>query len=431
MRRIVLLAATALVVLSGCGGSTATPWLQAGSPSPSATGAVPTTTAIPSSPRPSPAPTRSLGPSGSGRPGCQGVPTVASIRCVEIRDADGAYLLANAVAARGRTIVAVGVRRPHQEQSSPYAVIWVSHDLGRTWASIRDVPGFDPNSLLFAVAAGGPGWVAAGWAGDHWTGTAAVWTSPDGDSWSRVTDLPSSMERVYVHAIAGDGHKLVMVGETGAPDTPGGGSAIVWSSTDGLHWTTAMTDRPAFTSSMLAVAYGAHGFVAVGEERPGVIKGEPLHKPAAWISADGSHWTRRDPPAPAVDVSDVGVSMSAVVSFGDGYAAMGAPIVEGPLLVHWVSRDGTGWTMSEATDQRMTWFRSLTPVAGGLVAVGAGLEVSRDGLNWALVPAPSGVPTALLWCAAQTDAGFVAVGWLIPDALEVWTGTASIVDLAS
>jgi hypothetical protein len=427
MRRIVLLAAAALVVLSGCGGSTATPWFQAGSPLPSAMAAVPTTSAIPSSPSPSPAPAASVAASGSHRPGCQGVPTVASIRCVEIHEADGADPLARAVAARGRTIVAVG--RVYRDQHI-YAAIWVSHDLGETWTSVRKVAGFDLGSDLFAVAAGGPGWVAAGWTGGT-TGTAAIWTSPDGDSWSRVNDLPSSMKPAYLHAIAGDGQRLVMVGETDAL-SPSSGSAIVWTSTDGLHWTTAMTDRPDGASSMLAVTHGRHGFVAVGGELTYNFKeDEPPRKPAAWISVDGKPWTRTDPPAPAADLLSAVVSMNAVVPFGDGYAAMGEPLYHPGPLVHWVSRDGSGWTMSEATDEAMTPFFSLTSVSGGLVGVGAGLEVSRDGLNWALVPAPSGVPTALLWCAAQTDAGFVAVGWLIPDALEVWTGTASIVDLAS
>ena len=116
------------------------------------------------------------------------------------------------------------------------AAVWVSPD-GATWTRIphdEAIFGGAGSQVMWAVAAGGPGFVAVGSDDSGGDQDAAVWTSSDGASWTRVTHDeialggPSWQE---MYAVVWTGRGLIAVG---ASDVAGGADAAVWASPDGL-----------------------------------------------------------------------------------------------------------------------------------------------------------------------------------------------------
>jgi hypothetical protein len=107
-------------------------------------------------------------------------------------------------------------------------------------------------SYLYSVAGSGSLLVAVGLVvGDQYPGLGVSLASPDGDAWSCAqTELPPDQFRF--RAVAWTGDRFVAAGL-------GGG---VGTSTDGLTWTREAS--PA-TPTLLAVAAGPRGLVAVGE----------------------------------------------------------------------------------------------------------------------------------------------------------------------
>jgi len=146
-----------------------------------------------------------------------------------------ADLVMRAVAAGPMGLVAVGHRDPWEAENpveETDAAVWVSSD-GLSWVLVSEDSstfGGPSDQEMVAVTAGGPGLVAVG--SDHagGDGNAAVWTSPDGTTWSRVADDAvfggSGDQQMAGVAAAAPG--LVAVGLDG----PGGSDAdaAVWLS---------------------------------------------------------------------------------------------------------------------------------------------------------------------------------------------------------
>jgi hypothetical protein len=108
---------------------------------------------------------------------------------------------------------------------------------------------------------------------------------------------------------------------------------------------------------MEAVAWGEEGFVAVGASPEG---------PASWYSSDGDSWTRGD-------TSDLvaGLSLTDVVSFEGGYAALG--IADGRTTIC-ESPDGRGWTCSQPSALDGPG-RAIASHDGELVVVGGRTDI--------------------------------------------------------
>lgn len=198
----------------------------------------------------------------------------------------------NDIAYDGTSLVAVGDEYHQAELFALYgwsdgdpaevdtdvdAAVWRSDD-GVSWIRVGnegDVFGGDTvRHNMNAVVAGGPGFVAVGIEGFDYTGfaywtpdgtgnqateleevtdnAAAVWTSPDGETWTRVDGAPSlshSGGEVAGWAVMVDivdtGSGLVAVGRDSWDPTPSLGwrqSAAAWRSVDGLSW--RRTDEP-------------------------------------------------------------------------------------------------------------------------------------------------------------------------------------------
>ena len=105
---------------------------------------------------------------------------------------------------------------------------------------------------------------------------AAVWTSADGVTWSRVPHDESVFGEGVV-AVMSDvtvgGPGLVAVGV----DTAGSGGSGVWTSVDGLTWSRIPRDEETIRG-LQSVTAGGPGLVAVGN--------------GVWVSANGTVWSR-------------------------------------------------------------------------------------------------------------------------------------------
>jgi hypothetical protein len=203
------------------------------------------------------------------------------------------------------------------------AAVWRSVD-GVSWSRVHDEDetfgGDTVRQTMNAVTAGGPGFVAVGQEGfdflgfDEWTPTsgnntdgrdhvadnvAAVWTSPDGETWTRVANEPS-----LAHS---------------------GGEVTGWA-------------------TMSDIAPHAQGLVAVGRDL-WVVEGYPYPAGvnAVWLSADGLSWRRA---VGAVDMDDNQPDMAAITVIGDGTLVAGGGMFSYSTAGTWISQNsGNTWVM--------------------------------------------------------------------------------------
>jgi hypothetical protein len=162
------------------------------------------------------------------------------------------------------------------------AVVWTSVD-GLTWSRVphdEAVFGGVRNQGMLDVTVGGPGLVAVGSDGGNWWNPvgdmdAAVWTSVDGLTWSRVPHDEDAFggDRPAMLSVTAGGPGLVAVGK----------GAAVWTSVNGFTWSRVIHDqRVGMTGYMVDVTVGGPGLVAVGS---GVTQA------AVWTSVDGLTWS--------------------------------------------------------------------------------------------------------------------------------------------
>ncbi len=256
------------------------------------------------------------------------------------------------------------------------AAVWTSAD-GASWTRIPHddaVFGGKYTQQINSVTAGGPGLVAVGFDRSGGDGDGAVWTSVDGVTWSRVPHDEAVLGGFGIQnmgKVTAGGPGLVAVGWDGSVV---GAEAAVWTSVDGVTWSRVPHDEAVFggpTSFMNDVTVGGPGLVAVGGE------GRRLEEDAVvWTSVDGLIWSR----VPHDDVvfgGDRTQVMESVVAVETGLWAVGW---EGPgggeRAVVWASVDGVAWSRlphDEAVfgGAPLQSMMSVTVVGSDLVAVGA------------------------------------------------------------
>src|SRR4051794_12384906 len=188
------------------------------------------------------------------------------------------------------------------------ALAWTSGD-GLHWNPVaKQRPLL--RSGMNGVAAGGPGFVAAGTAG----GRAVLWTSTDGEAWSRVPDAPmfrprrgaSDASMTGVGVASGGGVVVVMGSAFGVG--PGGEPAVVaWWSHDARTWMPARVDRGA-GAQVFSVASTPRGLLATRPSPQASCLG------GIWSSSDGASWSCE-------------ASAPAFTGFGP-YAAAASPSIE-------------------------------------------------------------------------------------------------------
>jgi hypothetical protein len=168
------------------------------------------------------------------------------------------------------------------------AAFWRSGD-GTSWTPVPDDPGF-ADGRVAALAATDAGYVAVGASGSPGSDQlgAVSWTSPDGISWRRAPAQPALADAAML-SVAVTPVAIVAVGTTASGD-----DAAAWTSSDGLTWTRA-PDAPSFASNstysphaqMSDVVATSDGLLAVGWNSSAANGSAVI-----WTSPDGVTWTR-------------------------------------------------------------------------------------------------------------------------------------------
>ena len=318
----------------------------------------------------------------------------------------------SSVTVGGPGLVAVG-------SAGSDAAVWISAD-GVTWSRVphdeATFGGEGGRTWMSDVIAGGPGLVAVGISGfDRCCGLAridsVVWTSVDGLTWSRVPHDEAVFGGALMSSVTAGGPGLVAVGvvDSGGDPDELDGDAAVWTSVDGVTWSRVPHDEAVFggadNQQMLDVTVGGPGLVAVGVDGQNVWDYSLGQVAAVWTSVDGVTWSRVSHDDAVFGEKDgsedwAGQVMFGVTSGGPGLVAVGADI--SPLsgvwtwgVAVWTSVDGVTWSRSpydgeplgldELTGWRGVFMRSVTDGGPGLVAVGSDVQDDEDSLVWTSV----------------------------------------------
>ena len=179
------------------------------------------------------------------------------------------------------------------EGESTIATLVTTTD-GQNWTIAPDESAalFD-NSGIADVIEGGDGLLAFGASpGGEAVPTAAVFTSPDGLSWTRVTPRNADYHNKVMTAVMAIDDYFVAVGgdffETGL--------MTAWTSPDGITWTRSphpdeTTDPSVAFMTAEAVTSASDRIWAAGQDYD-ARRGSGL--PALWVSDNGKQWARTD-----------------------------------------------------------------------------------------------------------------------------------------
>jgi hypothetical protein len=334
------------------------------------------------------------------------------------------------VTVGGPGLVAVGFDDPGGNDLD--AAVWTSPD-GVTWSRVphdETVFGGDRKQIMFSVTAGGPGLVAVGYDGSIGLAVAAVWTSVDGFTWSRVPHDEAVFGDILqeMFSVTAGGPGLVAVGEDGSDGE--GRDMAVWTSVDGVTWSRVPHDETVFGGEyweeVQSVTAGGPGLVAVGYDGPS--NGTWA---AVWTSPDGVTWSRVPHDSTVFGVYD-NLRMNSVTAGGPGLVAVGSD-ESGDYsdAAVWTSVDGVTWSRVP-DDQTIlggdSGMSSVVATDTGLVAVGsddgdAAVWTSPNGLAWTQVPNDETIfGSSAMHSVVVGGPGLVAVGADGSDA-AVWYWT--------
>jgi hypothetical protein len=249
-----------------------------------------------------------------------------------------------------------------------------------------------------------------------------LWVSDNGIGWTRLQS-PS-----WDAAMVGRGVWRLIAGPEGIVILSDlRGDSIVLHSLDGSAWT--RTTLPATERAVAkdAMAY-AGGFVIVGRDgQPDhVDEGQPpgVGRPAAWISANGVHWSKA-----TVEGKEVaGAVLSRVVAVRAGFVAIGINSTADYYdlkMTSWTSEDGRTWSI--VSDAQLPFATTSYPVyaADGDRAIvlgrapegsGPAAWMTSDGVVWARLAfanSPAQVECGQDSCLRLEQA------WLVPDGVIV------------
>jgi hypothetical protein len=357
------------------------------------------------------------------------------------------------VVAGGPGLVAVGHdglwdENPRDWYPDPSAAVWTSED-GIVWSRVPHDEEIFGGAVMNDVTLGGPGLVAVGSSPSGSDSDAAVWTSVDGLTWSRVHDDDFSASSISERT--GKAMQSVVVGGPGlvAVGNEGGAAAAVWTSVDGLTWTRVPHDREIFGSptalgfGMTSVTAGGPGLVAVG-----IWPEAPRISAKVWTSVDGLTWTRVPDDEAGFDGGQNPVSVTAggpgLVAVGGDDSYAGAGVFTSVDGFHWVQVPddeaifSATYGSDSAPDSRVYQpppegaglaMNDVIAVGDGLVAVGgptynyrgprdgdlgAAVWTSPDGITWSRVPHDTavfgGTGENSIWSVTTAGSNLVAVG---------------------
>jgi len=333
------------------------------------------------------------------------------------------HQLISAVGFGGPGIIAVGV-----DSSGPDAdaAVWVSAD-GETWSRVESPAlGGAHAQGLEDLAIGPVGIVAVGWDSSAGDIDASAWFSTDGIVWEKVGGAAFIHEgHEEVHTVLATDTGFVAAGFAVVGREA---DAAVWTSPNGRTWT--RLDDPALggggTQRISSLMAGPDGIVAGGTNFLPDEFGLYNLDARVWVSADGSSWE-------AIDDATFGGPgwqyITSIVAGPNGLVAaggdiLGAPGVDNDAAV-WTSTDGTTWARVEDPafgGERAQHISALGVGDGELVAVGydtgpGGNRIpavwrSADGSAWVRIADSVLAEPGHRWMSGVAIAGIavVAVG---------------------
>ena len=249
-------------------------------------------------------------------------------------------------------------------------------------------------------------------------------SAPDaGGSPAAFAGYPGQHGTVMVNSIAAAGGIRLAVG---AAD----GHPAIWRRAADGSWTlisassSAVSQRPG-TDSLLSVAHGPAGWIAVG-----AADSQGSQQPVVLTSADGATWQAVNSTA----FTAPGISVMGVTAGRSGYVVVGKQVSNGrTFAAMWWSGDLRNWTggSNGGLDGRLesSAVYAVGATATGFVAAGTHggchtIWTSADGKNWSVydVPKPPGATDALLQQVAVNGTRVVTAGYVVDK-----TGDAPVV----
>jgi hypothetical protein len=244
------------------------------------------------------------------------------------------------IAAYGNTMVTTGWQ---ETDGAVRQQFFVSADVGRTWQLAPvTLPGGGQPPLGYQAEriAGGPrGWMAEG---DN-----AIWTSPDGQTWTLASTrgITPQQSGDSIDVVTGTPGGFLAAGyaQAGA-----GRQAVIWTSRDGVTWqrlTAAQLGLQEAGGTPQNIDFAtSHGTATVIADRNGGV----------WLSTDsGAHWTLETVPVDhgaQNSVSGVSFDQSGLVLVRPGTAANGTNDA-----VAYFSADGRTWQYAGTIDAAGGW----------------------------------------------------------------------------
>ena len=195
------------------------------------------------------------------------------------------------------------------------AAVWVAGGPGRPFSLVPDAPALDPPSpgqaagaqastgqsgaVMDTVAAGALGVFAAGTV----DGSATVWYSTDGQHWSVLSGADSTIDHdpgAVVNDLLITANGVFAAGSSVNSDRL---SAALWYSSDGIHWTTVRSAVSTFFGNGDHVITSLVDIAETGNPVPGTpgptgllavggVRIGASWQPASWISPNGFSWSQ-------------------------------------------------------------------------------------------------------------------------------------------
>lgn len=337
-----------------------------------------------------------LGGSACGRVGEPDRPVALRWRQVELPAGAGRILLGDLLGCAGRWY-ALGGRQATDGATQPAA--WSSVD-GLNWTEVpvRPVSPYGAEAVFRSAACsagGGLAAVAAVAGGVHANPRTGTWHLTPGGALVEVSatfELYGGNRAVSVVRVGGttSGGGFVIAGDR--VDANGLAGAAVWTSPDGVTFS-LVDDDPALmstpdaqTSAAAAVGVAGGWLLAGSVQRHGAPAA--ARDPLAWWSPDGARWQREELPAVAAEDE----AASRVVAWSGGVLAVG---VRGTGFGAWLREPappagptGPGW---RAGGRFGRFAGAELPAVTGLAVAGTSVYAAVcDGSGYALWVSPDG-----------------------------------------
>ena len=242
------------------------------------------------------------------------------------------------------------------------------------------------NAVVNPIEGNVPAFVAVGSEGPAGDRDAAIWTSPDGEAWTRVNaGLEASGDQVLNSVAYHQGSATLFAG--GTTDVGDDTDAAVWRSRDGRRWTAVPGLRESDSDEQVNAVNGTRlGLTAAGSRRGGGSQGE-----------DGAIWIVPESEDPFMVTEGLGgrgdQRVNRVVQLkDDSFVAVGLDAGDAGV---WTSDDGMSWDPSGANPLRaegeVEEILDAAVVGSEIVAVGKAGDAgaawySPNGGGWQRIP---------------------------------------------